>query len=70
MESGKLLGGLILCAVFVFLFFMGNRKKMFKGISWKRVSDVIAVIMAYVLAVAIIYGLYILVYVGINLIVG
>ena len=69
MESGKLLGGLILCAVFVFLFFMGNRKKIFKGINWKKGEDIIAVLLTYILATGILFGLYVLVYFGISLIV-
>lgn len=70
MESGKLLGGLILCAVFCFLFFVANRKTIYKSVNWKKTSDVIAAVMVYLMAIGILWGLYVLVYFAITLIVG
>lgn len=70
MESGKLLGGLILCAVFCFLFFIANRKTIYKSVNWKKTSDVIAAVMVYLMATGILWGLYVLVYFAITLIVG
>lgn len=70
MESGKVIGGLILCAVFVFIFFVGNRKKIFRSINWKKGSDLVAVLLTYLLATGILFGLYVLVLFAITLIVG
>lgn len=70
MESGKLVGGLILCAVFCFLFFMANRKTVYKTVNWKKTSDVVAAVMVYLMATGILWGLYVLVLFAITLIVG
>lgn len=70
MESGKLVGGLILCAVFCFLFFVANRKTIYKSVNWKKTSDVIAAVMVYLMATGILWGLYVLVLFAIHLIVG
>ena len=70
MELGKVLGGLILCAVFCFLFFMANRKTIFKSVNWKKGSDVVAAVMVYVGATGALWGLYLLVLFAICLIVG
>ena len=70
MESGKLLGGLILCAVFCFLFFIANRKVIFKSVNWKKASDVVAAVMVYVGATGALWVLYLLVVFAICLIRG
>lgn len=70
MELGKLMGGLILCAVFCFLFFIANRKTIYKSVNWKKASDDIAAVMVYLMATGILWGLYVLVYFAIHLIVG
>lgn len=70
MESGKVIGGLILCAVFIFLMFVGSRKTISKGINWKKASDVVAITMVYLMMTGVLWGLYLLVYLAITLIVG
>ena len=69
MELGKIFGGLILCAVFCFLFFMANRKVIFKSVNWKKASDVVAAVMVYVGATGALWVLYLLVLFAICLIV-
>ena len=70
MELGKIFGGLILCAVFCFLFFIANRKVIFKNVNWKKSSDVVAAVMVYVGATGALWGLYLLVMFAIHLIRG
>lgn len=70
MELGKVMGGLILCAVFTFLFFIANRKTIYKTVNWKKTSDVVAAVMVYIMATGILFGLYVLVLFAITLIVG
>lgn len=70
MELGKVFGGLILCAVFCFLFFVANRKVIYKTVDWKKGSDVVAAVMVYVGATGALWGLYLLVLFAIHLIRG
>ena len=70
MELGKAIGGLILCAIFCFLFFMANRKTIYKTVDWKKGSDVVAAVMVYLMATGILWGLYLLVMFAIHLIRG
>ena len=70
MELGKVFGGLILCAVFCFLFFVVNRKTIYKTVDWKKCSDVVAAVMVYLMATGILWGLYLLVMFAIHLIRG
>ena len=70
MELGKIFGGLILCAVFCFMFFMANRKTIYKTVDWKKASDVVAAVMVYVGATGALWVLYLFVYLGIHLIAG
>lgn len=70
MELGKVFGGLILCAVFCFLFFVANRKTIYKTVDWKKCSDVVAAVMVYLMATGILWGLYLLVVFAIHLIRG
>ena len=58
-----------MCAVFCFLFFLANRKVIFKSVNWKKASDVVAAVMVYVGATGALWVLYLLVYLGIHLIV-
>lgn len=70
MELGKIFGGLILCAVFCFLFFMGNRKTIYKTVNWKKATDVVAAVLVYIAATGALWCLYLLVMFAICLIRG